>query len=185
MPTAMLTSMAYTTIRHTRSAASSATVSRGIDAPVETVWGLLADVHIWPRWGPFTNTGADIDQLGLAYPIRLDRHRLRVSVISRDAPYRLRYRVASGPAGARHSAEVTLSSTDDGGTELRWRATQSRRMPGWARRPKATLVTAVTELAAQLASTAEDPPTTRAEWAARNEPGGQAHLDRLGREQAA
>jgi hypothetical protein len=93
--------------------------------------------------------------------------------------------VVSGPAGARHSAEVTLSPTDDEGTELRWQVTQARRMPDWARHRRAALVAAVTELAAQLAATAEDPPTTRVEWAARHEPGAQARLEWLGREQAA
>ncbi|MCW2767763.1 MAG: Polyketide cyclase / dehydrase and lipid transport, partial [Nocardioides sp.] len=113
MPSAMLTSMAFTTIRNTRSAASSPTVSRRIAAPVETVWALLEDLRGWPRWGPFTQAGArlDIYQPGLAHPIRLGRHGLGVAVISRVAPYRLRYRVVSGPARARHSAEVTLSPT--------------------------------------------------------------------------
>jgi hypothetical protein len=183
----MLTSMTGTTIRTTRSAASSVTVTRRIDATVDTVGALLADVHEWPRWGLSTNTctSTHIDQPGIAHPIRLGRHRLRVAVISPDAPFRLRYWLATAPTGALHPAEVTLSPTDNGGTELRWQVTPSRGLLGSVRHRQATLVRAVTELAAQLASTAEDPPTTRAEWAARHEPGGRARLERFGIEQAA
>ena len=47
-----------TTARPARTAPTRATVTRHIDAPVDTVFSLLADVHSWPRWGPFTDTGA-------------------------------------------------------------------------------------------------------------------------------
>jgi uncharacterized protein YndB with AHSA1/START domain len=156
-----------TTGHHTRTAPTRATVTRHIDAPIDTVFSLLADVHGWPRWGPFTATGtpAHIDEPGLPHPIRLGRHQLCVTVTSPDAPYWLRYRLTDGPARALHTAEVTLSPTDDGGTDLHWRATPTRHLPGTARRRTAALEAAVAELTAQLASAAEDPATTRAEWA--------------------
>jgi uncharacterized protein YndB with AHSA1/START domain len=153
-----------TTARRIRTAATRATVTRHIDAPIGTVFSLLADAHSWPRWGPFTDTStpAQIDRPGPPHPIRLGRHQLRVTLTAPDAPYWLRYRVTAGPARALHSAEVTLSPTDDGGTDLHWRATPTRRLPGTT----AALETAVAQLAAQLASAAEDPATTRVEWAA-------------------
>ena len=148
-------------------AATHAILTRHIDAPVGTVFALLADVHTWPRWGPFTDTGAPahIDPPGLPHPIRLGRHRLWVGLTTPDAPYWLRYRLTAGPTRALHAAEVTLSPTDDDGTDLHWRATPTRRLPGTARRRIAALETAVAQLAAQLASAAEDPATTRVEWA--------------------
>lgn len=157
-----------TTARRIRTAATRATVTRHIDAPIGTVFSLLADVHNWPRWGPFTDTStlAHIDRPGLPHPIRLGRHLLRVELTTPDAPYWLRYRLTVGPTRALHTAEVTLSPTDDGGTDLHWRATPTRRLPGTARRSIAALETAVAQLAAQLASAAEDPATTRVEWAA-------------------
>ena len=155
-----------TTAHHTRTAPARATVTRHIDAPIDRVFSLLADVHRWPRWGPFTSIGtaAHIEQPGVPHPIRLGRHQLRVTVTSPDAPYWLRYRLTGGPARALHNAEVTLSPSQDGGTELHWRATPTRHLPGTARWRTAALEAAVTELTAQLASAAEDPATTRAEW---------------------
>ena len=144
-----------TTAHPTRSAPTRATVTRHIDAPIETVFSLLADVHSWPRWGPFTDTGSPthIDQPGVPHPIRLGRRQLHVALSSPDAPYWVRYRLTGGPARTQHTADVTLSPTDDGGTDLLWRATPT------------ALEAAVAGVAAQLASAAEDPATTRAEWA--------------------
>jgi uncharacterized protein YndB with AHSA1/START domain len=52
------------TAHPTHTAPTRATVTRHIDAPIDTVFSLLADVHNWPRWGPFTDTGtpAHIDR---------------------------------------------------------------------------------------------------------------------------
>ena len=156
-----------TTAHPTRTAPTRATVTRHIDAPIDTVFSLLADVHSWPRWGPFTDTGTPthIDRPGVPHPIRLGRRQLRVALSSPDAPYWVRYRLTGGPARAQHTADVTLSPTDDGGTDLHWRATPTRHLPGTGRRRTAALEAAVAGLAAQLASAAEDPATTRAEWA--------------------
>ena len=156
-----------TTAHRTRTAPARATVTRHIDAPIDTVFSLLADVHTWPSWGPFTDTGSPThtDRPGLPHPIRLGRRQLCVALSSPDAPYWVRYRLTGGPARNHHTAEVTLSPTDDGGTDLHWRATPTRYLPGTARRRIAALEAAVAELTAQLASAAEDPATTRAEWA--------------------
>jgi hypothetical protein len=159
------------TARRTRTAATHAAVTRHIDAPIDTVFTLLADVHTWPRWGPFTDIGAaaDIDRPGRLQPTQLGRHQLLVALTTPDAPYWLRYRLTAGPARALHTADITLSPADDGGTDLHWRATIPTGLPGIGgigRRRRAALVTAVTELTAHLASAAEDPATTRLEWAA-------------------
>ena len=140
------------------------TVTRHIDAPIDTVFSLLADVHQWPLWGAFTDTTTPhLDRPGISHPIRLGRHQLRVDVTSPDAPYWIHVRLTEGPAGSLHTAEVTLSPTDDGGTDLHWRATPTRHLPGTARRRTAALEAAMAGLVAQLASAAEDPATTRAE----------------------
>jgi uncharacterized protein YndB with AHSA1/START domain len=156
-----------TTAHPSRSAPNRATVIRHIDAPIDTVFSLLADVHSWPRWGPFTDTGSPthIDQPGVPHPIRLGRRQLHVALSSPDAPYWVRYRLTGGPGRVQHTADVTLSPTDDGGTDLHWRATLTRHLPGTGCRRAAGLEAAVAGVAARLASAAEDPATTRAEWA--------------------
>ena len=156
----------FATARRPRPTDHPADVSRRVEAPIETVWALLADIHAWPRWGPFSDSAkpTHLDLPGLPHPVRLGRHRLRVTIWALDAPYWLKYRLTSGPAGARHEASMTLSPIDDGATELRWHAQAAPRMTGILRR-QATLVAAVTDLMANLASAAEDQPTTRAEWA--------------------
>jgi uncharacterized protein YndB with AHSA1/START domain len=133
------------TAHRTRTAPTRATVTRHIDAPIDTVFSLLADVHSWPRWGPFTATGTPAHQPGIPHPIRLGRHQLRVTVTSPDAPYWLRYRLTDGLARALHTAEVTLSPTDEGGTDLHWRATPTRHLPGTPRRRTAALGPAPSE----------------------------------------
>jgi uncharacterized protein YndB with AHSA1/START domain len=163
--------------RTRRVTAFRASLTRRIDAPVDAVFALLADVHAWPTWGPFARSAArHLDRPGVVpHPVRLGRHDLRVLVTSPDAPYWLRYRLTAGPFRARHSAEVTLSPTDDGGTELSWRATMTHVVPGIGRRRTAALTAEVSRLSAQLASAAEDAPTTRVEWAARAD--SSRHLD--------
>jgi uncharacterized protein YndB with AHSA1/START domain len=168
----------FATTRRSRPTTSPAAMSRRINAPIETVWALLADIHAWPRWGPFSDNSqpAHIDLPGLPHPIRLGRHQLRVAISPLDAPYWLQYRLTAGPAGARHEANITLAPTDDGATELQWHASGAPRMNGIIRRQQAALVTAVTDLTAHLASAAEDQPTTRAEWANRaDQPVAKAH----------
>ena len=63
-----------------RRGGSHATVTRRIDAPVERVFALLADVHAWPAWGPFgSDPRPHLDRPGtLPHPVRLGRHDLRV-----------------------------------------------------------------------------------------------------------
>ena len=158
-----------------RRGGSHATVTRRIDAPVERVFALLADVHAWPAWGPFgSDPRPHLDRPGtLPHPVRLGRHDLRVLLTSPDAPYWLRYRLTGGPSRARHSAEVILSPTAEGGTELEWRATMTGSLPGLGRRRTAAVATTVSELTGYLAAAAEDAPTTRVEWAARTQVAGR------------
>lgn len=149
--------------------ARTASVTRSIDAPADQVWNLLADVHSWPRWGPFNDTETSADSAHADGPrsIRLGgRRNLQILVTTPDAPCWLRYRATSAAGRYSHTAEVTVWTTAGGGTELSWQGSLSGSLPDLSGRRLARLTASVTRLLARLASYAEDAPTTRVEWAA-------------------
>ena len=134
----------------------TATVTRHIGAPAAEVWHLLADLHAWPGWGPFsTDPAPHLHRPGVAHPLRLGRRRLLVRVTSPDAPYWLRYRLTSDRHALDHHAEVTLSPTSDGGTDLHWRATLSDGLAGFRKRRVRSLERLARELSQDLAARAE------------------------------
>lgn len=120
------------------------TLSRHIDATLETVGSLIADLH--------------------QQPLRLGRYRLHVDT-STGLDYRLKYRLTTGHAVLAHSVQITLHAGHDGGTELAWAVPRRRLVSRRGRGRHARAAAAMAELAARLAATAEDRPMTRAEWA--------------------
>ena len=141
---------------------TSITVSTSVAVPVDQLCPLIADVRRWPRWGPFTPVPGD-RRNGRPQAIRLGRRLVRLQVTAPDAPYWLRYEART--AGFSHTADVTLSPTEEGGTEVSWRARLDGGLPGIAGRRRSRLAAEVARLLAALASYAEDAPTTRLEWA--------------------
>lgn len=141
----------------------TATLSRRIDASVLQVWSLLTDVATWSRWGPLTSAGSSVDRRAgnLWQPVRYGRLPLRVHVSSPDAPFWVRLHVTTPAGRFSHLADVTLAPLSDGTTQLSWRATLTGGVPDMTGRRRARLARSVSALAAQLASYAEDPPTTR------------------------
>jgi hypothetical protein len=135
------------------------TQSRKINAPIDTVSSLLSDTRSWSRWGPLSDAGFAADLKPKA--MRFGRHRLRIKVVSPDAPFWTRVQVHTPGGWFSHIADVTLSPLDDGSTGLSWHATLTGPLPDLIGRRRAYLQRAVSELTGQLASYAEDPPTTR------------------------
>jgi len=135
------------------------TQSRRIEAPIDTVSTLLSDTRSWSRWGPLSDAGFAAELK--PKPMRLGRHQLRVKVVSPDAPFWTRIQVHTSGGRYSHIADVTLTPLDDGSTDLSWRATLTGPLPDLTGRRRAHLQRAMSELTGQLASYAEDPPTTR------------------------
>lgn len=147
-------------------------VSRRVDASPETVWGLVADVRTWTRWGPWE--AAELEHPGRTSPdgtgavrrLRSGRWTVREYVLVADAPRRLRYRVMSGLPVRDYVGEVRLDRGLDGGTTLCWRARFESRVPGLGRVLENRFRALLADVAARLAAYAEDPPQTRAAWVA-------------------
>jgi uncharacterized protein YndB with AHSA1/START domain len=108
-----------------------------IDAPVSTVWALLADAASWSRWSAFTASslerpapGPDADGIGA---IRRFQSRFATSieeVVAFDPPRHLGYVLLSGMPIRDYRADVTLVPSAAGGTELTWRSTFRAKLPG-------------------------------------------------------
>ncbi len=99
-------------------------------APPEAVWELLADAGSWARWSSFTGSGLERpaptgDPDGVGAIRRFQRRGTRVTreeVVAFEPPHRFAYRLLSGVDAPDYRAEVTLTRTDDGGTEISWRS---------------------------------------------------------------
>ena len=135
------------------------TQSRRIGAPIHVVSMLLSDTRTWPVWGPLSDAGFAPDLT--PKPMRYGSRKLWVKVLSPDAPYWTRMRVHTPGGRFSHIADLTLTPLEGGSTDLSWRATLTGPLPDLTGRRRARLERAVSELTAQLASYAEDPPTTR------------------------
>lgn len=155
-------------------------VTRRVNAPLEVVWDLLADVSTWPRWGPWET--AELEHPGHDRPegpgairrLRSGRWTVREYVLVADAPHRLRYRVMSGLPVRDYVGEARLDRSLGGGTTLTWCARFESSVPGLGPILERRLWSLLAEVTARLAAYAEDPPQTRAEWAvARSDGQGQ------------
>jgi uncharacterized protein YndB with AHSA1/START domain len=104
-------------------------------APPERVWELLADASTWTRWGGFDEAVVE-EGAGLGELRRLRRGRTtgrdRVTVF--EPPRRFGYEHIPGLPVRDYRAEVTLTPTPDGGTDVRWHSTFRPKIPGtgWA-----------------------------------------------------
>jgi uncharacterized protein YndB with AHSA1/START domain len=140
-------------------AGGSAVTIRRLSVPPREVWGLLADVDAWPRWGPFRRADRPMRPSvpGLPRPVRYGRHLLQVVLSSPDPPYWLRYRLVVGAGRQVVAGEITLAPTDDGGTEVRWDSAATA-AAGWAERRRARQVaTRVPPVLEALAAYVESP----------------------------
>jgi uncharacterized protein YndB with AHSA1/START domain len=100
-------------------------------APAERLFALLADARSWPRWTAFDE--AEVEQgegLGEVRRFRTGRVRSRERITGFEPPRRFAYELLSGLPVRDYEAEVTLSPTSAGGTEVRWHSTFQAKVPG-------------------------------------------------------
>lgn len=106
-------------------------------APPEAVWALLADVTTWSSWGAWDSAtlqreapggGEDV---GAVRELRLGRTRSVEELTALEPGRRMAYRLTGGNLPVRdYAAEVTLSPTPEGGTEIAWRSAFNAKLPG-------------------------------------------------------
>lgn len=108
------------------------------DAPIESVWPLLAEARRWKEWTFLSRS--ELEREGRPEPdgIGAIRHFTRNGIGSReevlafDPPEHLAYSILSGFPVRNYRADVTLSP-DEGGTQITWTATFDEKVPGTGR----------------------------------------------------
>ena len=105
-------------------------------APVERVWGLLADARGWSTWSRLTSSrlaeeapGPDPNAVGALRRFSVGPGASLERVVAYDPPHHLAYELVSGLPITDYRADVTLAPTPGGGTSIEWRARYRGRPP--------------------------------------------------------
>jgi len=101
----------------------------------EAVWVVVADARGWSRWGGWE--AAELEREGDPPPAGLGAVKAlkRGRVVSReevtvfDPPSRFGYRLLSGLPLRGYEAEITLTDTPGGGTDITWRSQFEPKVP--------------------------------------------------------
>ena len=99
---------------------------RIIDAPIETVWSLVADARGYKSWAAMTATtleregDLEPDGVGAIRNFGVGTVLSREEVVVFDAPHHLGYVLLSGLPIENYRADVTLTSLGDRRTRLMW-----------------------------------------------------------------
>jgi hypothetical protein len=93
------------------------------------VWALVADVAEWPRWGTWTEgevEGGGPQEVGAVRVLVKKPYRLRERITAWVPGERMEYELLDGMRVRGYHAVVTLESTGDDGTRIRWHSTYER-----------------------------------------------------------
>ena len=125
-------------------------------APAERLFALLADVRSWPRWTSFDEAEVEEGEgLGEVRRFRAGRVRSRERVTGFEPPRHFAYQLLSGLPVDDYQAEVTLTPTSAGGTEVRWHSSFRAKLPGLGWLIRRRLERFIVETAEGLARAAE------------------------------
>jgi hypothetical protein len=136
------------------------------DASRDAVWGVIADLTGWQRWGPWVSTELDGDPaapLGALRTMRSDRkqilgrqpYTLRERITAFEPGERFAYDLLSGLPVRNYHAEVELSDAEAGGTDIRWHARFDPPWPIMQRVWRDALTRVVYDVSTALAAEAE------------------------------
>ena len=131
----------------------------------ERVWDLLTNTATWAEWAPFKSASIETpapgdDPAGVGMVRRLSRGG-RQATIERitvfEPPERFGYELVSGVPVNDYNAEVRLTETPDGGTEISWRSTFRGKLPVPAALMRWVLGRFIRDVVEGLARAAERP----------------------------
>ncbi len=100
------------------------------------VWSMVSDANTYPKWGPWNDGGYRPHAAGPSRPgsvqwFRYGRRTTSVEeIIEVEEPRRVVYKVVSGLPVKNYRAEVTLTPTPSGGTQICWAATWDKTFLG-------------------------------------------------------
>jgi polyketide cyclase/dehydrase/lipid transport protein len=134
-------------------------------APATTVWAIMTDAPTWTAWSPCdraeVESGHELGEVrrfrvplvaGLPWPRLTSRER----TTRYEPPHRWGYVMLSGVPGVRdYTADVTLTPTPAGGTDIRWRVSLRSTIPGIGGALRRMLLRLYAATAAGLAEAAE------------------------------
>lgn len=111
--------------------------TRQADAPIETVWALLAHADRWREWTAFSKSeleregSPDRDGVGAIRRFGFPIYTSREEVVAFDPPTHLGYILHAGLPLTAYRSDVTLTPAG-GGTEIEWRSSFDGRLAdGW------------------------------------------------------
>lgn len=123
------------------------------------LWRLLADSSSWPSWTPIDShqpvRPAGPDGTGEVRTFRNGRHTVREQIVQSQPERRLSYTLLAGLALRDYRADVDLTPTPTGGTEIRWHTTFRPKVPGTGRLYRTALHNATQQFVDGLASAAQ------------------------------
>lgn len=136
-------------------------VYRHADAPRDLVWLLLEDHRGYSGWNPYPR--AELEQEGSPTPNAIGAIRFlgagpvgaREQVLDHEPPRLLAYTILSGMPVRGYRADVVLTETSEGGTDIRWTGGFESAPPGMARLLRGFLDRTLQGLAGRLAREAE------------------------------
>jgi uncharacterized protein YndB with AHSA1/START domain len=98
------------------------------------VWQLLGDSATWPTWTPIDRhegvRSGGSDGTGEVRIFHTGRHTVREEIVERTPERRLSYTLLAGLALRDYRADIDLTPTPTGGTEVRWHTTFVAKVPG-------------------------------------------------------
>ena len=132
-------------------------IRRTSTAPPERVFALLSDA---PNWGSWFKPAKNVTwEAGAEPPVRLVKLApgltVREVVLEETEPSHHAYSIRSVIPVKDHRADVWLTATADGGTDIRWVSSCNPKLPGTGPALKLALSKAVGDLCNALVKAAE------------------------------